>query len=147
VAAVQWRPGFETQLAYSSLSNDHRIQIYDICQPFGPLATLNSHENVVSGLVWKDAETIYSCSKDCTFRIHNLYTDGVNPSEVVKNTCMSFSSTGNLVVSMGYGENKSSLQMLSNLRTPTKRSVLNRWDDKVCIWLLIVSDPDCHKAF
>jgi hypothetical protein len=147
VSSVQWRPGFETQLAYSSLSNDFRIQIYDVSQPFGPLATLDAHENVVSGLVWKDSETIYSCSKDCTFRIHSLYNDGVYPSEVVKNTCMTFSGTGNLVVSMGYGQDKSSLQMLTSLRTPTKRSVFNRWDDKVCICLLTVADSDCHKSF
>lgn len=132
MSSIQWRPGFETQLAYSSLSNDFRIQIYDICQPFCPLATLNSHENVVSGFLWKDAETIYSCSKDCTFRIHNLYVDGINPSELVRNSCMSFSRSGDLVVSMGYGLNSTSLQMLSNLKTPIKRSVFNRWDDKVC---------------
>lgn len=141
MSTVHWRPGFETQLAYGSLSNDFRIQIYDICQPFGPLATLNAHENVVSGLVWKDSETIYSCSKDCTFRIHNLYTDGVNPSELVRNTCMSFSSKGNLVVSMGYGKNSSSSQTLSSLRTPLKRSVFNRWDDKVYLLLLMKKIP------
>lgn len=113
------------------MSNDFRIQIYDICQPFGPLATLNSHENVVSGFLWKDTETLYSCSKDCTFRTHNLYENGVNPFELVRNSCMSFSCSGSMAVSLGYGHNSNSLQMLSSLRTPTKRSVFNRWDDKV----------------
>ena len=139
VSCIQWRPGFETHIAYCSLSNDFRVQLYDICSPFVPLATLNSHENVVSGFLWKDSDILYSCSKDCTFRIHNFDVDGIIPGDLLTESCMSFNSSGNLMFSLGFKT------QIADVKKVSKRSVLNRWDDKVIYKMFKIKESYCCK--
>ena len=56
---------------------------------------------------------------------------------------MSFNSCGELVVSLGYGPNPN-FQTVNSLKTPSKRSVFNRWDDKVFIFRIYRVESDCN---
>jgi WD40 repeat protein len=86
VARVKWRPGFDTHIASCSLSNDNRIHIWDYNRPFVSQVILDEHENVVTGMLWNDAYSLWSCSKDESFIQHNVL-NGYNPSTLLrKNT-------------------------------------------------------------
>jgi WD40 repeat protein len=95
VARIKWRPGFDTQIASCSLTNDNRIQIWDYNRPSIPHRILDDHDNVVTGILWNDSFSLWSCSKDETFVQHNVM-NGYNPSSYLrKNTC-SFNAMGSL---------------------------------------------------
>ena len=88
VSCVRWRPGYDTQLAACSLSHDFRIHIWDYTKPFIPAITLDNHANVSTGIVWRNTETLLSCSKDESFVINNI-REGFSPSSLLNsNTCI-----------------------------------------------------------
>jgi hypothetical protein len=128
IAKVQWRTGFEDQIAACSLSSDNRIQVYDICRPYIPLYTLDRHENSVTSFLWYDADTIYSCSKDSMFAKTKISVHATKPVEWLNDSTVSWDHQDNLMFSFGLsGDFRAKFYEVS------KRSSVfnNRWNDKV----------------
>lgn len=95
VARVTWRPGYESQIASSALSNDNRIHIWDFNRPYIPFLTLDEHENSVNGLLWNDAYSLWSCSKDESFVQHNVL-NGYNPSTLLNSNTAYWNAYGDI---------------------------------------------------
>ncbi|KAJ3041244.1 WD repeat-containing protein 24, partial [Rhizophlyctis rosea] len=72
VARVAWRPGYETQLSSCSLTTDARIQTWDLGSPYIPMYALEAHENVATGFLWHNSNTVWSVSKDRMFISHDI---------------------------------------------------------------------------
>lgn len=72
IAKVAWRPASAgtnyDQIASSSFSMDNLINIWDLRRPYIPDRLFETHAAAPTGLMWKDSNTIWSCSKDHTFR-------------------------------------------------------------------------------
>ncbi|KAF8248973.1 WD40 repeat-like protein [Wilcoxina mikolae CBS 423.85] len=71
VSRIAWRPlknanTETTQLASCAISNDHRVQIWDFKRPFIPTRILDAHTNSTTGMLWRDDDLLWSCSKDST---------------------------------------------------------------------------------
>jgi len=99
VARVQWRPGHESQLASCSLSNDNRVINWDTIRPFIPIITLGAHENVTSGFLWHDSDSIWSCSKDRYFIQQDLKT-GLRPLDHLSSAAFDWNLCGDLTFAM-----------------------------------------------
>jgi WD40 repeat protein len=144
VAHMEWRPGHETQLASCSLSLDNRIQIFDLCRPFIPLSLLDDHEESVTEFVWRDSDTLYSCSKDCLFLVNRVSRMGHSPLKMMNDSTVAWTPKGDLFFanrsasvprkSDPFGEEATVIGDHGSMATKNNRrtiSILNRWDDKV----------------
>lgn len=75
ISRIAWRPlrggGSAnlntTELATCAINNDHRVQVWDLKRVYVPTRVLDEHENSTTGILWKDEDTLWSCSKDGTF--------------------------------------------------------------------------------
>ncbi|KAF9399278.1 WD repeat-containing protein 24 [Mortierella sp. AD011] len=63
---VQWRPNKPYQLA-ASFKDEPTVQIFDVRRPFVPLHILTHHDKDATSILWKDADVLWSVSKDKTF--------------------------------------------------------------------------------
>ncbi|KAI8826142.1 uncharacterized protein EV422DRAFT_155245 [Fimicolochytrium jonesii] len=95
VARVSWRPGHETQLASCALSTDYRIQTWDVARPYIPVRTLDAHDGVTTGFLWRDANTVWSCSKDRSFARHDI-RDAHEPLRYLNTSVAGFNVAGEL---------------------------------------------------
>ncbi|KAF3932703.1 hypothetical protein ABW19_dt0203724 [Dactylella cylindrospora] len=79
IGRATWRPrGVGTrEIASCAISHD-RITVWDIKRPFVGKYAFDEHTNATSGLLWKDENTLWSCSKDQMFVQHDL-SYGMNP--------------------------------------------------------------------
>ncbi|CUS13561.1 unnamed protein product [Tuber aestivum] len=69
VSRIAWRPlkHGTTELATCAISNDHRVHVWDLKRPYIPTRIMDEHENAVTGILWKDEDILWSCSKDSMF--------------------------------------------------------------------------------
>eukprot|EP00842_Homolaphlyctis_polyrhiza_P004550 jgi/Hompol1/5096/HPOL_000492-RA len=72
-ARLGWRPGFSDQIASCALSSDYRIHVWDINNPFIPMCSFDEHSNITTGFLWKDSNTLWSCSKDRSFVVQDIH--------------------------------------------------------------------------
>jgi WD40 repeat protein len=127
VAQVKWRPQYDTQIASCSLSLDYRILIYDLSRPWIPFASLDDHENVVSGIIW-DSDDLYSCSKDSMFIKSHVPSSSNRPIDSISDSCMAWTPQEDFNIVF------SDPQYRSGFYLPTKNTKMqNRWNDKVYI--------------
>lgn len=76
VSRVQWRPGYDDEIASSSLLTDSRIHVWDIRRPYIAKYAFEEHDTAPTGFVWYNSDVIYSCAKDKTFvrqEVQNAY--------------------------------------------------------------------------
>jgi len=71
VSRIAWRPlknanTETTQLASCAISNDYRVQVWNFKRPFIPTRILDVHTNSTTGILWRDDDLLWSCSKDFT---------------------------------------------------------------------------------
>lgn len=103
VARVAWRPGdsAETcQIASCSFSMDNTVVLWNLRRPFIPSRVIEAHDTVATGILWRDSECLWSCSKDQTFRQHVI---GLAPSPVDLNThcALGWSANGDAALCIG----------------------------------------------
>ncbi|KAK6338745.1 SEA (Seh1-associated) complex subunit [Orbilia brochopaga] len=74
IGRATWRPrGSSTrEIATCAMSHNNRITVWDIKRPFVGKYAFDEHTNAISGLLWKDENTLWSCSKDQMFVQHDL---------------------------------------------------------------------------
>lgn len=103
VARVAWRPGdFKTnhQIASSSFSMDTTVNLWSLRRPFISEKVFDKHTDVTTGLLWKDCHTLWTCSKDGTFRQHAVNL-APTPIDTLSHYAFGWSHNGDIAVSLG----------------------------------------------
>ncbi|KAG9307259.1 hypothetical protein G9A89_017087 [Geosiphon pyriformis] len=67
VARIKWRPNHPDEIASCSFSNDNRIFIWNLKRPYISSYFFDEHEDSPTGILWDDANVLWSCSKDKSF--------------------------------------------------------------------------------
>lgn len=68
VSRIAWRPlKNTTELATCAINNDHRVHVWDLKRPYIPVRIMDEHLSSTTGILWKDEDIVWSCSKDMTF--------------------------------------------------------------------------------
>lgn len=69
VSRIAWRPrrNGTTELATCAINNDPRVHVWDLKRPYIPARIIDEHVGSTTGILWKDEDILYSCSKDMTF--------------------------------------------------------------------------------
>ncbi|KAG0644504.1 hypothetical protein HOY80DRAFT_940362 [Tuber brumale] len=95
VSRIAWRPlkQVTTELATCAISNDHRVHVWDLKRPYIPTRIMDEHENAVTGILWKDEDTLWSCSKDSMF-VQNDVSFASRPINSLTHGAFSWSPTG-----------------------------------------------------
>ncbi len=79
--------------------------------------------------MWRNSDTLYSCSKDQFFRIQKVSQDAYYPCKNLNASSLSWSVKGQLAFSLPKKEKN-----INQLETVGKKPlILNRWDDKTPI--------------
>ncbi|EMR09093.1 hypothetical protein PNEG_02438 [Pneumocystis murina B123] len=105
VSKIAWRPisnrrnenVLKTEIASCSLVSDYKIYIWDIRRPYIPSRVLDKHDNVTTGIIWKDENYLWSCSKDKTFIQHSVSTADI-PLNSIPVISMDWSPLGDLSI-------------------------------------------------
>lgn len=95
VSRIAWRPLKQgtTELATCAISNDHRVHVWDLRRPYIPTRIMDEHENSVTGILWKDEDILWSCSKDNMF-VQNDVSFASRPINSLTYGAFSWSPTG-----------------------------------------------------
>ncbi|PWW79171.1 WD40 repeat-like protein [Tuber magnatum] len=95
VSRIAWRPLKQgtTELATCAISNDQRVHVWDLKRPYIPTRIMDEHECAVTGILWKDEDVLWSCSKDNTF-VQNDVNLASRPINSLAHGAFSWSPTG-----------------------------------------------------
>ncbi|KAJ3148061.1 WD repeat-containing protein 24 [Geranomyces variabilis] len=96
VARVSWRPGHDGQLASCSLATDHSIHLWDLSRPYIASKTLEAHESVTTGFLWRDSNMLWSCSKDRSFARHDMRLHAFRPMDYLNTSAVAWNVDGEL---------------------------------------------------
>ncbi|CCI43839.1 unnamed protein product [Albugo candida] len=122
VGRVAWRPNCSDQIATSASLMDNNIHLWDTQRPCIPLASMNGHSDIASGILWLDTPTssmdssqastedsgglnywqhMLACSKDGTLKLHSL-SDSFKPHQSIPTIALSLSSRGHIAYSHAF---------------------------------------------
>lgn len=78
VSRLAWRPGYSECLASCAGmgGNDYQLHVWDGDRPALPFRSFHGHTDDVTGLLWLEAGSLVSCSKDGTVRLHRTEASG-----------------------------------------------------------------------
>ncbi|TPX55140.1 hypothetical protein PhCBS80983_g05561 [Powellomyces hirtus] len=96
VARVSWRPGSDTQLASCALATDYAIHLWDLARPYIANQSLEAHDGVTTGLLWRDPNIIWSCSKDRSFARHDIRAHAYRPLSCLNTSAAAWNVDGEL---------------------------------------------------
>ncbi|KAI8922236.1 WD40-repeat-containing domain protein [Powellomyces hirtus] len=96
VARVSWRPGSDTQLASCALATDYAIHLWDLARPYIANQSLEAHDGVTTGLLWRDPNIIWSCSKDRSFARHDIRAHAYRPLSCLNTSASAWNVDGEL---------------------------------------------------
>ncbi|EGG16116.1 WD40 repeat-containing protein [Cavenderia fasciculata] len=85
VSRIKWRPGHKWQIASCSSIVDLQTHIWGVKRPFIPFASFREHRDVPTGLLWRDPQTLITCSKDNYLLVNNV-SDAYQPYHHVRTT-------------------------------------------------------------
>lgn len=72
VGRVQWRPGYEYEIASCALLNDNRINVWDIRRPHIAEYTFEHHEATPSGTRHKQLTSMDTCLNAYIFLLQRI---------------------------------------------------------------------------
>ncbi|KAI9486600.1 MAG: WD40-repeat-containing domain protein [Benjaminiella poitrasii] len=72
VSRIQWRPGFDNEIASCALLTDSRVHIWDIRRPHIPKYAFDEHDTTPTGFLWLNSIELLSVSKDKWFIRQNI---------------------------------------------------------------------------
>nr|CCA22503.1 conserved hypothetical protein [Albugo laibachii Nc14] len=120
VGRVAWRPNCSDQIATSASLMDNNIHLWDTQRPCIPLASMNGHSDIASGILWLDTpassdssqvtedagglhywQHMLACSKDGTLKLHSL-SDSFKPHQSIPTIALSLSSRGHIAYSHAF---------------------------------------------
>ncbi|KAI9322547.1 WD40-repeat-containing domain protein [Dichotomocladium elegans] len=99
VARIQWRPGYDDEIASCSLLTDNRICVWDIRRPHVAKYAFNEHESTPTGFLWLDTDVLYSCAKDKNF-IRQEIQHAYEPTSFLRRDGMGWNIQGDLAFAM-----------------------------------------------
>ncbi|KNE56400.1 hypothetical protein AMAG_02209 [Allomyces macrogynus ATCC 38327] len=109
VGRIAWRPSFDRstmEIASSSMLTDFRVQVFSLARTHVPKFWFENHTNVVTGMEWVDADTLWTCGKDkLVIRQHAATTAPGGPfhvADVLNSSVVCWSPDGRLVASMDH---------------------------------------------
>lgn len=73
VGRVAWRPNCSDQIATSASLMDNNIHLWDTQRPCIPLASMNGHSDIASGILWLDTPTSSMDSSQASTEGNNIY--------------------------------------------------------------------------
>ena len=103
VSRTVWRAGdvrHHWDIASCSLNFDTAIHVWNLRRPHLPIRTIEQHDGTVTGLLWRNDETLWSCSKDRSFRQHPVSL-APNPADSIAHLSTAWHPSGELAVSIG----------------------------------------------
>ncbi|RDD42689.1 WD repeat-containing protein 24 [Trichoplax sp. H2] len=96
VRKVRWRPGHDDQCAsYGSMAWDCDINIWDLSRTYIPVAVLKNHSQVISGLIWRDSNSLISSSADNRILLDELKNPHI-PAKDATPSSLTFNAYGHL---------------------------------------------------
>lgn len=95
VSRIQWRPGFENEIASCALLTDSRIHIWDIRRPHIAKYTFDEHDTTPTGFMWRNASELLSVSKDKWFIKQNI-RNAYRPIDLLKRNGMGWNVQGDI---------------------------------------------------
>ncbi|GAM28329.1 hypothetical protein SAMD00019534_115050 [Acytostelium subglobosum LB1] len=98
VSRIKWRPNHRWQIASCSSIVDLQTHIWDVKHPFVPIASFTEHRDVPTGLIWHDASTLITCSKDNYLLINNMPGDAYQPYHHIRTTGIGWNVQNELAV-------------------------------------------------
>ncbi|KAI9202147.1 WD40-repeat-containing domain protein [Polychytrium aggregatum] len=96
VSRVQWRPGYDWQLASCYLNTDNRINIWDLGRPFIPYCSIEKPDNTTTGLLWANEDTMWTCSKEQYFFRFNIDKCSARPFDQMSRVGIAWSPDNTL---------------------------------------------------
>ncbi|KAI9143812.1 WD40-repeat-containing domain protein, partial [Paraphysoderma sedebokerense] len=107
VARISWRPSFSNSTSTfpsstSPLLTDHRIHVYDLSRPCIPQYSLDVHDNVTTGFLWDDSETLWSVGKDKYF-VKSYIRGATRPVGEVSKSAVGWNGYGDLTIAVDEG--------------------------------------------
>ena len=90
------RPGCPTHLASYALTNDPRIQIWDLNKPFLPIYEIHRHQQNIVGFHWRSSNLAFSCSRETgngLFIQHDV-RDSLQPETLLPTCASGWSADG-----------------------------------------------------
>ncbi|KAK6539252.1 SEA (Seh1-associated) complex subunit [Orbilia ellipsospora] len=102
VGRATWRPrGISTrEIATCAMNQDNRVTVWDIKRPFVGKYAFDEHTKEISGFLWKDENTIWSCSKDQMFVQHDLLY-ALHPINALNHSAVAWAPNNSFIAVMG----------------------------------------------
>ncbi|CAG8564079.1 17543_t:CDS:10 [Acaulospora morrowiae] len=72
ITRIQWRPNHPDEIASCAMLNDSRIFIWNVKRPYISSYFFEEHDDVPTGLMWRDQDVLWSVSKDKCFVQQNI---------------------------------------------------------------------------
>lgn len=95
VSRIQWRPGFENEIASCALLTDSRIHIWDIRRPHIAKYAFDAHDTTPTGFMWLNSNELLSVSKDKWF-IRQHIKGSYRPFDLLKRSGMGWNVQGDI---------------------------------------------------
>ncbi|KAI8072162.1 WD40-repeat-containing domain protein [Gilbertella persicaria] len=95
VSRIQWRPGFDNEIASCALLTDSRIHIWDIRRPNIAKFTFDEHDATPTGFLWFNSNELLSVSKDKWF-IRQKIKGSYRPLDLLKRNGMGWNVQGDI---------------------------------------------------
>ncbi|KAI5820585.1 hypothetical protein BZA77DRAFT_301126 [Pyronema omphalodes] len=77
ISRIAWRPRSSantetTQIATCAFNYDNRVCVWDFKRPYVPSRIMDVHDGATTGLMWRNDNLLWSCSKDSTLVQNDL---------------------------------------------------------------------------
>ncbi|ORE02129.1 WD40 repeat-like protein [Rhizopus microsporus var. microsporus] len=106
VSRIQWRPGYEDEIASCALLTDNRIHIWDIRRPHIAKYVFDEHDTTPTGFLWSNSDELLSVSKDKWFIKQNIKR-AYQPVDLLKRNGMGWNVHGDIAFTIDRSERSS----------------------------------------
>ncbi|ORZ13986.1 WD40-repeat-containing domain protein [Absidia repens] len=123
VSRVQWRPGYDDELASCALLTDQRIHVWDIRRPNLAKYAFDEHETTPTGFLWYNSDVLYSVAKDKYF-IRQEIEGSYAPDQLLRRNAVSWNAHGDIsfAVDKSIGDDFVSAKTTRSTTTPIKKN-------------------------
>ncbi|KAI8887732.1 WD40 repeat-like protein [Backusella circina FSU 941] len=95
VSRIQWRPGYEDEIASCALLTDSRIHVWDVRRPHIAKYVFDEHDTTPTGFMWSSPSELLSVSKDKWF-IKQDVRSAYRPVDLLKRNGMGWNIQGDI---------------------------------------------------
>ncbi|GAB5586913.1 SEA (Seh1-associated) complex subunit [Umbelopsis nana] len=117
VSRIQWRPGYDNEIASCALLSDNGLHVWDVRRPNIAKYTFDEHR-----FQWLSSDVVISCAKDRFFMRHNI-VGAYQPIELLRKNGIGWNIHGDLVFSI---DKSSGDSFVDEISTPGLSNILAR---------------------